>query len=247
MRIFVLGLVVALTELSTPAVAQERIGGDVMFTPIEHATLVIQTDEVTIHVDPVGDVARFAPFPRPDIILITHIHHDHLDPAVVASLKTADTAVVGPKTVVDELGYGRALMNGEKTTVKGLEVEAVPAYNTTPERTKFHPKGRDNGYVLEIGKKRIYISGDTEDSREIRGLKNIDFAFVSVNLPFTMSVEQAASAVLEMKPATVSPYHYRGRAGKSDLKEFQRLVGKDPDIEVRLLDWYGKQPAGAAE
>jgi L-ascorbate metabolism protein UlaG (beta-lactamase superfamily) len=239
MRICIIGLAVILTVISMSVMAQEKIGGDdIVFTPIEHATMVIQTKKATIYVDPVGDVKRFASFPKSDIILITHIHHDHLDPSTIASLKNKDTVVVGPKTVIDELKYGKILKNGEKTTVKGVQVEAIPAYNITPGRMNFHPKGRDNGYVLELKKKRIYISGDTGDTQEMRGLKNIDFAFVSVNLPYTMTVEQAASAVLEIKPKAVYPYHYRGRKGMSDLKKFQLLVEKDKDIEVRLLDWY---------
>ena len=217
---------------------QEKIGDDITFTPIEHATMVIQTRESTIYVDPVGDVSRFAQFPKPDIILATHLHGDHFNPAVIASLKSKDTVVVGPKNVIDLLGYGHPLKNGEEATVKDIRIEALPAYNTTPGRMEFHPKDRDNGYVLNVDKKRIYISGDTEDITAIRGLKNIDFAFLCMNLPYTMTVEQAASAVLEMKPKKVSPYHYSGKNGISDLKGFKRLVGDDKDIEVLLLDWY---------
>ena len=247
MRIHRAGHLVAGLLFSIPAIAEDKTGGEVMITPIEHASMVIQSGALAIYVDPVGEVARYAALPRPDIILITHNHHDHLAPAVVAGLKAADTAVIGPQAVVDQLGYGHALANGAKTTVRGVTIEAVPAYNTSAERLRFHPKGRDNGYVLEVGKKRIYVSGDTEDVEEMRKLPDIDHAFVSVNLPYTMSVKQAAAAILEMKPGTVTPYHYRGTEGMSDLAELQRLVGKDPEIEVRLMDWYGKEPVSETE
>ena len=241
MKIYIQGFTVLLILMCGSAMAQEKIGENIMFTPIEHATLVIQAGEKTIYVDPVGDAKRLEAFPKPDIILITHIHHDHLSPSLVAAVKKEETVVIGPKSVTDQLGYGQTLKNGESTTVQGIQIEAIPAYNLTPDRLKFHPKSRgDNGYVLNLSGKRIYLSGDTEDIQEMRDLKNIDFAFVCMNLPYTMTVEQAASAVLEMKPKAVTPYHYRGAGGMSDLNMFKRLVEQNPDIEVRLLDWYGK-------
>ena len=121
--------------------------------------------------------------------------------------------------------------------VGDLSIQAIPAYNTTPARLQYHPKGRDNGYVLTLGGQRLYISGDTEDIPEMLGLKNIDAAFVCMNLPYTMDVEQAARAVKSFKPRIVYPYHYRG----SDLEKFKALVGSDSSIEVRLRDWYGKK------
>ena len=228
--------------LAAQAVAQEKMGGGIMFTPIEHATMVIKIAETLIYVDPVGDAGAFAEFPPPDIILITHIHQDHFDPALIASLKKDDTDIIGPRNVIDKLKHGKALNNGESMTVKGVAIEAVPAYNLTKERMEFHPRGRDNGYVLtwndKWNGKRIYISGDTEDTKEMRSLKRIDYAIVCVNLPYTMSVEQAASAVLEMKPKVVIPYHYRSADGLSDLGKFKRLVSENKAIEVRLLKWY---------
>jgi L-ascorbate metabolism protein UlaG (beta-lactamase superfamily) len=217
-------------------------GGKIAFTPIRHASVVIRAPGTTIYVDPVGKAETYGKFPAPDIILITHAHGDHLAPELVKSLRRDRTAVIAPREVVDKLGFGSVLANGGRTEVRGVGIEAIPMYNTTKERLKFHPKGRGNGYVLKLAGSRIYISGDTEDIPEMRALRDIDYAFVCMNLPYTMTVEQAASAVLEMKPRVVIPYHYRGRRdGKpvfSDLGKFRRLVAADPNIEVRLLEWY---------
>lgn len=205
------------------------------YTPIKHATFVLQYDKTTIYVDPVGDAAAFSAFPVPDLILITHIHKDHLAPELVATLKQGKTMIIGSPTVIDQLGYGTAIRNGETTKTLGLGIEAIAAYNTTEERLKFHPKGRDNGYVFSKSGVRLYISGDTEDIPEMRSLSGIDIAFVCMNLPFTMTVEQAASAVNEFKPGVVIPYHYRGKPDMSDIDAFERLV---TDSKVSKLKWY---------
>ena len=218
----------------TQLFAQSDSNYKLKFTPIRHATFVIETSDATIYVDPVGDVSAFSDFTDPDIILITDIHGDHLNADVIKSLKTDKTTIITPKAAYDILGYGEILNNGENTKVDNINVEAIPMYNTTKERLDFHPKGRGNGYVLSVDGKRIYISGDTEDIKEMRELKNIDYAFVCMNLPYTMTVEQAASAVLEFKPKVVFPYHYRG----SDIEKFKQLVSANKDIEVRSLDWY---------
>lgn len=220
--------------LSATIFPQNENQENIKFIPIYHATFVIETPEAVIYVDPVGDLKAFEKFPSPDIILITDIHGDHLDTNVVNALKTKETSVIVPKAVYDILGSGQILNNGKNTTVKNIMIEAVPMYNITEDRLKYHTKGRGNGYVLTADGKRIYISGDTEDIKEMRELKNIDYAFVCMNLPYTMTVEQAASAVLEFKPKVVYPYHFRG----SDVEKFKELVSADKNIEVRLLDWY---------
>ncbi len=205
------------------------------YTPIKHATFVLQSDRTTIYVDPVGEAADFSGFPVPDLILITHIHKDHLAPDLVAALKKGKTKVMAPPSVVEQLGYGIAISNGNTTEILGLGIEAIAAYNTTSERLKFHPKGRDNGYVLSKKGVRLYISGDTEDVPEMRSLEDIDIAFVCMNLPFTMTIEQAASAVNEFKPGIVIPYHYRGKPDMSDVDAFERLVTVS---KVSKLKWY---------
>ena len=205
------------------------------YTQIKHSTFVLQSDRTTIYVDPVGEAADFSGFPVPDLILITHIHKDHLAPDLVAALKQGKTKVMAPPSVVEQLGYGIAISNGDTTEILGIGIEAIPAYNTTAERLKFHPKGRDNGYVLSKKGVRLYISGDTEDVAEMRSLEDIDIAFICMNLPFTMTVQQAASAVNEFKPGIVIPYHYRGKPDMSDVDAFEQLV---TDSKVSKLKWY---------
>ena len=220
------------------AVASVHAADEPVFTPINHSTFIIQGEGVTIYIDPAGDAKLFKNLPAPDIVLVTDIHGDHLQPDVINALRGKGTVVIGPKAVTDQLEYATTLANGDTKEVGETIIEAIPMYNLTEERLKYHEKGRGNGYVVTLGGKRIYISGDTEDIPEMRALEEIDYAFVCMNLPYTMTVEQAASAVLEMKPAVVYPYHYRGPDGLSDTKKFASLVAENKDIEVRQLDWY---------
>ena len=224
--------------LISSAFTQDLEKNDMIFTPISHASFVIQTSEKTIFVDPVGNINDYSTFSPPDIILITHAHGDHLSKEIVDAVKEEKTVIVGPKAVVDQLQYGEILNNGDKKIFAGVLIEAIPMYNLTEDRLNFHKKGQGNGYVVTLKEKRIYISGDTEDIVEMRRLTAIDYAFICMNLPYTMTVEQAASAVLEMKPKVVFPYHYRGTDGFSDIEKFKELVGENSDIEVRFLKWY---------
>ncbi|MBI4606597.1 MAG: MBL fold metallo-hydrolase [Planctomycetes bacterium] len=226
------------SKVSTPK-------GDILIRPIEHATLVLEWSGLAVYVDPVGGKDRFAGLPEPDVILVTDIHGDHLDPATVKALATKKTLVWSPKAVHEKLEKAgvtakslAALSNGEKAKTGEIEIEAVPMYNLTPERLKYHEKGRGNGYVVSFGGTRVYLSGDTEDIPEMRALKGITAAFVCMNLPYTMTVAQAASAVLDFKPKIVIPYHHRGQ----DVKKLKALVEeKSKEIEVRLLEWYPKK------
>lgn len=208
------------------------------FTPVDHASFVIQTGNVSIYVDPIGDASLYAGFSSPDIILITDIHRDHLSVETINAIKQDNTIIVAPQAVVDKLQVGTVLSNGESMAVKKVHIEAIPMYNTTPQRLMYHPKGRGNGYVLTINRKRIYISGDTEDIPEMRELRRIDYAFVCMNLPYTMPVEKAASAILEFRPKVVYPYHYRGKDGYSDMTQLKELLKEQKDITVKLLGWY---------
>jgi L-ascorbate metabolism protein UlaG (beta-lactamase superfamily) len=216
--------------------------GNIIITPIKHATFVIETNNKTIFVDPVGEKTQYKKFKKPDIILLTDIHGDHLNVKLVNELKSKKTIIVGTKAVAKQLLKTRILKNKEEKTFAGIKILAMPMYNMTENRKKFHGKGRGNGYVLLVNNKKIYISGDTEDIPEMRSLKNIDIAFLCMNLPYTMTEEQAASAVLDFKPKIVYPYHYRGKKDDkvvfSDINKFKKLVSKDKNIEVRFLKWY---------
>jgi L-ascorbate metabolism protein UlaG (beta-lactamase superfamily) len=217
--------------------------GPLVIHPVEHATFVMQWNGKTIAVDPIGGAASFASFGKPDVILITHIHGDHLSVDTVNAVAQPSTLIVAPASVAQEFPSTdrdriTVVANGESVTWGDSVIEAVPMYNLTPERQNFHPKGRGNGYVVTLGNTRVYIAGDTEDIPEMRSLENIDVAFVCMNLPYTMDVDAAADAVREFKPKVVIPYHYRGQGGMSDLDAFRSLVSNDPNIEVRLLDWY---------
>jgi L-ascorbate metabolism protein UlaG (beta-lactamase superfamily) len=237
MKTYILILLTILTPLLSVSASAYKVDG-ITFTPIEHATMVIQTKDSTIYVDPVGDIKLFQKFSPPDIILLTDIHRDHLNIEIVNSLKKNLTAVIGPPEAVASLKHGEVMKNGDKRNFGNISIEAIPMYNLTKERLNFHVKGRGNGYVLTINQKRIYISGDTEDIAEMRSLKNIDYAFICMNLPYTMTVDQAASAVKEFTPKVVIPYHYRGKGMISDVQRFKHLVSKNNAIEVKLLDWY---------
>jgi L-ascorbate metabolism protein UlaG (beta-lactamase superfamily) len=225
---------------SAPDTIATEDGGLKIF-PINHATLALEWKDRTIYVDPVGGGKAFQGLPKPNLILVTDIHGDHFDKETLTEVTGPDTKVVCPAAVADQMTadlrkHATILANGQTSELLGIKIEAIPMYNLTPDRLKFHNKGRGNGYVVTVGGKRIYFSGDTEDIPEMRALKNIDVAFVCMNLPYTMTVEQAAQAVRAFKPRIVYPYHYRG----SDINKFKELVGIDAGVEVRLREWYPK-------
>lgn len=208
------------------------------FIPIKHASMVMKFGAYTVFVDPVGDFKEYSNYGSPDIILITDIHRDHLDLELIKVISNKNTIIIVPPAAREKLGYGKVLKNGKSKKIGSIKVEAIPMYNISPSRLKYHEKGRGNGYILTINRERIYISGDTEDIPEMRALKDIDYAFLCMNLPYTMTVEQAASATLDFKPGVVIPYHYRGTNGMSDIVKFKKLVSENADINVMLLGWY---------
>jgi len=221
---------------------------DIQIIPISHATFILQSNNTVIYVDPVGGPEKFKNQPKPDLILVTDIHGDHLNVETLEGIVSENTQLVMPKIAIEQLPENFKpkpieISNGQSlslnTNKKLIKIEGIPMYNLRPEALQFHSKGRGNGYVLTIEGQRIYISGDTEDIPEMRSLKNIDMAFVCMNLPYTMTVESAASAVVEFKPKKVYPYHYRGTEGMSDVGKFKQLVNEaDKKIEVIQLDWY---------
>lgn len=217
--------------------------GDLLVIPIEHGSVVLCWDGKTIYADPAGGAGLYAGLPRANIALVTHTHRDHLDAGTLRSVVDESTVLVVPQAVASALSGSeildtvdeRVIANGETTGIDEVTVEAVPMYNLTPDRLRYHEQGVGNGYVLDLDGTRVYVSGDTEDIPEMRALEGIDLAFISMNLPFTMTPDQAASAVLEFEPRVVYPYHYSGQ----DPVLFRTLVNASaPHIEVRLREWY---------
>jgi len=244
MRVFLISsCAIALLLLAMPSTGYAALGtqifptaaGPVKITPLNHASTIIQAEGKTIYLDP-AKPAKFFGMPKADLILITDIHGDHMDPDAIKEISKPDTEIISSAAVAQTVTSAKPIANGESRTWQSWTIEAVPAYNLKrgPEPGKlFHDKGRGNGYVLTYGGKRFYFSGDTEGVPEMRALKDIDVAFVSMNLPYTMPPEEAAEAVKAFHPKIVIPYHYRG----SDLSVFKKAL-EGTGIEVRLLDWY---------
>lgn len=218
----------------------ETDSGEITIHPISHASFVMTVPGMVIYNDPVGGAAAYEGRPAPDLILITHEHGDHYHPETLAALAGEETRLITNPAVFDMLpddlkARATAIGNGENATVGDIGIEAIPAYNTTPDRLQYHPEGRDNGYILSIDGRRVYIAGDTEDIPEMRALEDIYIAFVPMNLPFTMDVDQAASAVAEFAPAYVYPYHYKG----SDPEAFAaKMAEAEVETDVVMGPWY---------
>ena len=212
--------------------------------PISHASLILNMGDIVIYNDPTGDASLYEKYNKPNIILVSDIHSDHASPDTLKAISTDDTIIVVPQAVADELPSGipgvlNIIQNGQSINLKGMAITAVPMYNVPETDNAYHTKGRGNGYVLEDSNQRIYIAGDTSFTDEMRALKNIDIAFIPMNLPYTMSEDEAAEAVLAFKPKVVIPYHYRGKDGYSDTQKFKELVhAGDPNIKVELMDFY---------
>ena len=229
-------------QLDSSADSYKTEMGDLTIYPINHGTVAFTFDDKTIFVDPYGGAEKFEFFKAPDIILITDIHGDHLNQQTLDQLDISNTTFIVPQAVADRLeGVEKSqilvLNNGETTDEVGFQVTAIPMYNLPDNENSRHRKGRGNGYVINFGGKHVYLSGDTEDIPEMRALENIDIAFVCMNLPYTMDIYQAASAVLEFKPAILYPYHHRGQ----DINRFKEIVTEaDSGINVVLKQWYSK-------
>ena len=211
-------------------------GKPINITLFKHASLAIEYDGLEIYVDPVTKVGNtqidYSSMPKADYILITHEHGDHLDPNAIAELSKPSTQIILNATSEKQIGKGEIIGNNQSMDLKdGIKLESVPAYNTTPGREKFHPKGNGNGYILNIDGERIYIAGDTEDIPEMGDIKNIDLAFLPVNQPYTMTIDQAEKAALTIKPKILIPYHF-SNTPIEQLK--QRLVKDNSGIDVKI-------------
>lgn len=221
-------------------------------TPFEHASLMLTVGGQRLLVDPVGPADRYTAAGTPAAVLVTHEHSDHFDAETLSAIVTQDVALVVNPAVAEKLpealrARATVMKNGDSGEIADIRVEAVPAYNITPERTRYHPQGRDNGYILSSPDHgRIYIAGDTEDTPEFRAQKDIALAFVPMNLPYTMTVDQAAAGVAAMAPRQVIPYHHRG----NDPAEFaEKLAATGAATEVVIVDWYpdAEDPRGPAD
>ena len=205
-------------------------GSALEITLVKHASLEIRFKGLSIQVDPVAELGKktdyAAEFPKADYILITHEHHDHFDQAAIDALRKEGTQLLTNARCVQMAGWGKALANGESLQL-AFGIEAVPAYNITEGHLQYHPKGRDNGYVLTLDGLRIYIAGDTEDIPEMAALKDIDIAFLPCNQPYTMTVEQCVHAAQMIKPKVLIPYHF----GNTDLSGLPEQL---PGMDVRL-------------
>jgi L-ascorbate metabolism protein UlaG (beta-lactamase superfamily) len=212
--------------------------GNIEITFIGHGSLMIQYDGKNIQIDPYSSVADYSQFPKADLILITHHHSDHLDLKAIEMVgsKSTQYAVSLKCKELSALFTDEMVMrNGDSKEILGFSIQAVPAYNIMHKRangTVFHPKGEGNGYIVTIGGKTIYIAGDTENIPEMKTLKNINIAFLPMNLPYTMTPEMVADAVKAFRPAIVYPYHY----GETDTNLLIGLLMGEKGIEVRIRD-----------
>jgi L-ascorbate metabolism protein UlaG (beta-lactamase superfamily) len=234
----------ALPIIGTPLLTGEHLvttNGEVVIQPLFHATFVMSWNGKVIYNDPASDSAfnsRYQGLPKADLILVSHSHGDHFSSAQIEAVRGPNAVIIVPQLVYNGLTTAQkalaiVLRNGASTNVMGLAVEAVPAYNSN------HPKGDGNGYVVTIGGKRLYMAGDTGTTAEMNALKDIDVAFLCVNVPYTMTVSEAVAAVRAFRPQVVYPYHFRNQTGTlSDLDTLKKQVGTDLGIEVRARKWY---------
>lgn len=207
--------------------------GDLKITFVGHGTLMFVFGGKTIHADPVSAETDYAAMPKADLILVTHDHFDHLDPEAIAAVRKEGTAIVLTQRCAAKVRGGIVMKNGEAREVAGLNIEAVPAYNVAhkrPDGNPFHPKGEGNGYVVAFGDTRVYIAGDTENTPEMKALRNITVAFLPMNLPYTMTPAMVADAARAFKPKILYPYHY----GETDASQLVKLLKDTPGIEVRI-------------
>jgi L-ascorbate metabolism protein UlaG (beta-lactamase superfamily) len=226
------------TEMNFSKDIFETSGGDLTISFIGHGTLMFEFNDMVIHVDPTMREADYSELPDADLILVTHQHGDHLDLVAINHVLKKDCPVIMTQTCIEQLEdfKGAVIMgNGDSKTLKGIPVDAVPAYNIQHKRSNgqaFHPKGEGNAYILTFGDKRVLIGGDTENIPEIKALENIDIAFLPMNLPYTMTPEMVADVARAIQPEVLYPYHF----GETDPEELVRLLKDEKTIEVRIRD-----------
>lgn len=234
--------ILILLIMATPLFSQENPVYDKISTSagvvelhfIGHGSLMFRLNNFVIHIDPVRSSGSYDNLPKADLILVTHEHYDHLDNKLVSDLRKQETVMFYNAGSASQVPWSKIMKPGDKNVVNDITIEAIPAYNIVNMRSPgqpFHPKGIGNGYILTIGDKKIYVAGDTENTQEMKALKNIDVAFLPMNLPFTMTPAMVADAVKAFKPGILYPYHY----GDTDTKQIIKLL-KDTGIEVRIRE-----------
>lgn len=208
--------------------------GNIEMNFIGHASLMFSFNSFIVYIDPVRSMGKYDNMPKADLVLVTHEHGDHLDASLIKDLSKPETIIFCNVASLPKIPSAQVMQNGDKKSVDGIEVEAFPAYNIVNMRAPgqpFHPKGTGNGYIITFGDKRIYVAGDTENTPEMKALKNIDVAFLPMNLPYTMTPAMVADAAMAFKPKILYPYHY----GDTNTSEIIDLL-KNTTTEVRIRD-----------
>ncbi len=206
---------------------------ELTITFVAHSTFWMTYGNTVIHVDPVSQYADYSALPKADIVLVTHEHSDHLDPEAIRAVRKETTTVIVASKCAGRVPGAVVLHNDDSKSVNGIRIEAVPAYNVKHMRapgSPFHPRGSGNGYVLTLGERKVYVAGDTENTREMKALKGIDIAFLPMNLPYTMTPEMVSDAAAAFRPKILYPYHF----GDTDTSRIQALLASEKDIEVRI-------------
>jgi L-ascorbate metabolism protein UlaG (beta-lactamase superfamily) len=224
-------IVTAETQFETDTIPTRD--GDLKITFIGHGSLILAYRGKIIHVDPYGRLTDYGKLPKADLVLITHDHSDHLDLDALGKIQKPTTKKLFSEICASKLKDGVILKNGDVKVIDDMRIEAVPAYNMVHMRTPgvpYHPKGVGNGYIIDFGDKRVYVAGDTEDTPEMKNLKDIDVAFLPMNLPYTMTPDMVADAAKAFKPRILYPYH----TGDTDLSKLVKLMKGTPDIDLRL-------------
>lgn len=207
--------------------------GELKITFLGHGSLMFTFGGKVIHIDPFSRVADYSTLPQADLILITHEHPDHLDAEALASIRAENTDIVLTELCEEQVEGGIVMRNGDISVIQGLSIEAVPAYNLIHTRESgdpFHPCGHGNGYIITLGDQRVYVAGDSENTPEMMSLRDIDIAFLPMNLPYTMTPQMVADAAVAMKPRILYPYHF----GSTDTSQLIDLMRDQSDTEVRI-------------
>ncbi|MCX6302156.1 MAG: MBL fold metallo-hydrolase [Bacteroidia bacterium] len=233
-------LIIIFLIMTTPAFSQEKPASDKINTSagivemyfVGHGSLMFKINDFSIHIDPVRSSGNYTDLPKADLILVTHEHYDHLDASLINKLRKEGTVMLCNGKSASEITWAQPMKAGDNKMVNNIDVEAVPAYNIVNMRAPgqpFHPEGTGIGFIISIGDKKFYVAGDTENTPEMKALKNIDVAFLPMNLPYTMTPAMVADAAKAFKPKILYPYHY----GDTNTDEIVKLLS-DTDIEVRI-------------